>query len=260
MSAMYKSETLFAGVLVTLIPLLAFAQSEKEINEQTQFWGSVNSTTRITDLFGVVADFHIRRNDFMADSSFYFIRFGSNFWLSDRFTITFGYAHMWKAPAHEGWHTWTNENRIYQQFQYSSKLGKVSILNRFRNEQRWQDEVSNDVLTGERSLSDRVRYLVSFTIPVSKNPAMPMPVLSDEILLQFGKDIVENTFDQNRFFTGIKKSFNREWSFDFGYMLVFQQKSTGYQYDLNHTVRLFFYFTPDFRKTKSAFEPASSEE
>lgn len=255
-------KTILAGIvaLQALVPCMVFSQAEKEINQQAQFWWSINSTTRLSDVFAIVGDFHIRRNDFLEDPSFYFLRFGTHFWLTERFTLTLGYAHMWKAPAFEDWHTWTNENRIYQQLQYSSKIGSTSVLQRFRNEQRWQQQVDNDVLTGESSFSNRMRYLLSFTIPVSKNSAVPSLVLSDEILIQFGPGIVTNTFDQNRFFAGIKKSLSPSWSFDLGYMPVYQQKSSGYQYDLNHTLRWFFYYTPDLRKTKSTHESAGTDE
>jgi hypothetical protein len=90
--------------------------------------------------------------------------------------------------------------------------------------------------------------------------ALPSLVLSDEVLLQFGSGIVLNTFDQNRLFAGLKKSLSRSWSFDLGYMLVYQQKPSGFQYDLNHTVRWFFYLSPDLRPVKSAHEPAGGEE
>ena len=252
-----------AGLVVALCclaPTLARAQTSKEINEQVQFWGSLNTTTRITDKWGLAADVHVRRNDFVRDPSFYFVRVGAHFWLSEKLTLTFGYAHMWKAPACDGCETWSNENRIYEQVQYATKLGSASVLHRVRNEQRWQQEIQDDARTGETLFSDRVRYLVSFTIPVSKKPSIPSLVFSDEILVQFGKDIVLNTFDQNRLFAGIKKRMTPAWSFDLGYMMVYQQKASGYQYDLNHTLRWFFYFTPDLRKVKTAHEPAGSEE
>ncbi len=95
---------------------------------------------------------------------------------------------------------------------------------------------------------------------MSENAAVPSLVLSDEFAVQFGRSIVLNTFDQNRLFVGVKKDLSRSWSFDLGYMLVYQQKASGYQYDLNHTVRWFFYFTPDLRKVKSRHEPAGGEE
>ena len=259
-SGVHSWKLIIVAVLNTFFACLTYGQNSKEINDQSQFWWSINNTIRLTDRWGIVGDFHIRRNDFIQEPSFYFVRFGSHFWLTERFAITVGYAHMWKAPASDNLNTWTDENRIYQQFQYVSKLGNVNVLNRFRNEQRWQEQVVDDVLTGESSFSNRIRYLLSFSIPVSKNLAVPQLVLSDEILLQFGKQIVMNTFDQNRFFVGIKKRLSPAWSFDFGYMPVYQQLDTGYQYNLNHTLRWFFYFNPDFRKIKSIYEPAGNEE
>ena len=68
------------------------------------------------------------------------------------------------------------------------------------------------------------------------------------------------TFDQNRLFLSVKQRPFRSWSFDLGYMLVYQQKASGYQYDLNHTLRWFFYFTPDLRNLKSSHHPATGEE
>ena len=61
-------------------------------------------------------------------------------------------------------------------------------------------------------------------------------------------------------FLGVKHALSRSWSFDLGYMLVYQQKANGYSYDLNHTMRWFFYFTPDLRKSRSSHHPASGEE
>jgi hypothetical protein len=87
-----------------------------------------------------------------------------------------------------------------------------------------------------------MRYLVSANFPLSKKKTSPSLVLANEILVHFGKEIRYNTFDQNRFFIGIKQAINYHLSYDFGYMNVYQQKYTGYQYDTNHTVRLFFYY------------------
>lgn len=244
--------------LAALAP--AAAQSSKEINEQTQFWWSVNSTSRISDRFGAVLDFHIRRNNFVSDPSFYLLRFGAHYWLGKDLAVTLGYAHNWVAPAEQDWTTWTEENRIYQQIQYSNLLGRVRILHRLRNEQRWQQKVENDVLTGENKFSDRVRYLASANIPLSEKDSVPSLVVSDEILLQFGSEVVLNTFDQNRFFVGIKQKLPRDWSFDLGYMLVYQQKASGYQYDLNHTVRWFFYFNPDFTERRRRHDPAEGQD
>ena len=49
---------------------LAIGQTEKEIEDQVQFWTSINSTTRLSNHWGVMGDFHIRRNNFLKDPIF----------------------------------------------------------------------------------------------------------------------------------------------------------------------------------------------
>lgn len=221
---------------------------EKQINSQTQTWISINSNIPIAKKISILADVHIRRNNFLDDDSFYLVRAGFGYSQNPKSLIAISYAHGWFAPTVDNWHTFSNENRITQQFQYTNKIGNTTFFQRLRNEQRWQQKIVNDQFSGDLKFTNRVRYLVSLTIPVFNKKNAPSLVISDEILVQFGKEIVFNTFDQNRFFIGIKKTVNTNLSFDFGYMNVFQQKSSGYQYDENHTLRLFFYYNPKFTK------------
>jgi hypothetical protein len=91
---------------------------------------------------------------------------------------------------------------------------------------------------------------------VSKNDKLPSLALADELCIQFGKEVIYNTFEQNRVFIGVKQKVTPKLHFDVGYMLVKQQKASGYQYDINNTFRWFFYYTPDFRKkTATATAP-----
>ena len=238
-------------VLGLLFPILIFSQetSKKVINQQVQTWVSLNTLTKFSEHWGIVADAHIRENGFFESNNFYFLRGGVSYIPNASVSITGGYAHMWLAPIREGWSTYSNEDRIYEQVQLSSRIGKVNVLQRLRNEQRWHEIIINDEFSGKLRFSNRVRYLASFTIPIFSNKKLPSLVLSDEILIQFGKDIVLNTFDQNRFFIGIKQNITPKLSYDFGYMNVYQQKSLGYLYDMNHTIRLFFYLNSSLQHT-----------
>lgn len=248
--------------LIVLFPMFVLAQvhTKKEINNQTQSWFSLNNNLKFNEHWGILADFHVRRNDFVSEDSFYFVRGGVDYIPNSKVLLAAGYAHMWVAPSKPEWSTFGNENRIYQQAQLITKVGEVSILQRIRNEQRWQDKIVNDERTGEERFTDRVRYLVSFNIPIFKKKSMPLLVVSDEILIHFGKEVVYNTFDQNRIFIGIKQAINPKLSFDFGYMNVYQQKYSGYQYDSNHTLRLFFYYNNSIKALTHFGHHASGEE
>lgn len=249
-------------MLVFLFPLIALGQipTEKVINEQTQTWVSINTNTKFSEHWGIVADAHIRSNEIFYDNNFYFLRGGISYIPNPAVAITAGYAHMWLAPTNPDWNTFSDENRIYQQVQMNTKLGKVSVLQRLRNEQRWQEKIVNDEVTEELRFTNRVRYLVSFNIPIFKKKTAPFLVLSDEILIHFGKEVIYNTFDQNRLFVGIRQSINPKLSFDFGYMNVYQQKYSGSQYDMNHTLRLFFYLNTSVKSNPNPFHHTSGDE
>lgn len=245
-----KKVTTIALILLTSC-FSVFSQSEKVINEQAQFWTSINSTWRFTDHWGVMGDFHIRRTDFLKDPNFYFLRAGGVYWFNDKMSLAGGGAALWYAVEDEtkGFN-YALEKRIYQQLLWRSVNGRAKFLQRIRNEQRWHQVLNDDGSVDRVRFSNRVRLLFSASIRIFEDEKKPRLVLSDEILFHFGNEIVYNTFDQNRFFVGINHRMNKNWSFDFGYMAVYQQKYSGYQYDLNHTLRLFFYLSPDLRKKK----------
>lgn len=225
--------------------------AQKTITPQQQAWVSLNNWFRLSDHWGAIADFHVKRSKFFSEPNFYFIRFAGSYYLTNNISLVGGYAHMWLAPTTQGWKTYTNENRVYEQLQYTSKVGSISMVQRIRNEQRWMEQIVNDSSTHKYRLSNRVRYLLSFQIPLSSNKYVPAIALSDEIALQFGKYVGANTFDQNRLFIGIAQKVSNSLWFDLGYMMEYQEKSSGTAYDQDHIFRWFFYYTPDFRKHHS---------
>lgn len=234
-------------IVFTIQPIKIIAQT-RQVNHHTQSWISSNNKIDIHKKWSVLADFHIRRNGFFSTANFYFARTGVAYNFNRHLYVAIGYAHMWLAPTTPGWKTYTQEDRLYQQWQYSSSVKKITILQRLRNEQRWVQKIVEDKYSGEKRFTDRIRYLLSITIPVFNNEKLPALVVSDELHLQLGKEVVYNPFEQNRYFIGIKQNISSGWSFDMGYMKLYQQKYSGYQYDSNDTFRLFFYYTGAWHK------------
>lgn len=249
-------------LILILFPLIFSGQihTQNEVNNQVQSWFSLNANLKFNEQWSLLTDFHVRRNDFTSQDSFYFIRGAIGYMPNSKILFALGYAHMWLAPTKPEWSTFSDENRVYQQAQLSSKIGNVSILHRIRNEQRWQEKIANDESTGDNRFTDRVRYLLSCNIPIFKKSSLPSLVISDEILIHFGKEVVYNTFDQNRFFVGIKQTISPKLSLDFGYMNVYQQKYSGYQYDSNHTLRLFFYYNNTLKSLTHSSHHESGDE
>lgn len=243
-----------SGLLILCSTLAAAQTPAKQITDNQHVWLSVNSTMRFSERWGAIADVHVRRTNYIADPGFYFVRGGASYWLADNLSLVAGYGHMWLASTVNGKTAFADENRVYQQILYSSRIKTVSVLNRFRNEQRWREVLDNGKSTGDFSFSSRLRYLISLGIPVFKNPKFPQISIANELAVQFGQSVVYNTFDQIRLFGGIRQGFGRGWSYDLGYMLVYQQGAGGNSYNRNHTVRLFFYYTLDTRRKPAAVQ------
>lgn len=224
------------------------AQRTREVQDQNQFWWSLNTNFKITQRWSILADFHNRRTSFLTYTNFFFLRLGAAYKINEQLTVASGAGQLWLANRSGASEFFSNETRLYQQAQMSYTIGQSALTNTFRLEERWQQKVINGILTDDYRYITRFRYQVALNIPVSKNKYVPSIAIADEILLQAGKEILYNNFDQNRFFAGIKQQITPALSFDAGYMLVYQQRLSGYQYNRNHTMRLFFYWKPSLKK------------
>lgn len=205
---------------------------------------------RLSDKWSLLADFHVRRNDFIKNPGFYLLRAGAAYRIRPNFSVAAGYAHLWLASTYRDKGYYTNENRIYEQAIFTHPAGKINFLHRLRNEQRWIEYPINDTSSGKYGFTNRIRYLLSLRIPVFKNPKYPQLILADEIMIHFGDAVNYSNFEQNRIFAGINQMISKTVSFDLGYMYSYQLRTSGYQYNSNHIIRLFFYYNTDWRKHK----------
>ena len=255
-SRLMKSIVVIITLMGCLAGLSAVGQSvtpipQKQVIAHEHVWVSTNNLYQLTSRWGVLSDIHIRRADFIGSPNFYFVRVGGQYSIKQNLRVAGGYAHLWLASAGElPWQQYLNENRIYQQVSFSHRYPGVNTLFRVRNEQRIFNTRADGASRNDHYLIHRVRMLLSASLPFRRGSPTQF-LLADEIHLNFGERVIYDTFNQNRLTVGIKHRLSPQWSFDTGYMMVFQQRSSGSVYDLNHTFRLFFYGTFDFRKDKS---------
>jgi len=122
----------------------------------------------------------------------------------------------------------------------------------FRLEERFRRKILNDSMLAEGyNFNWRLRYNIWYDIPLSRKGIVPHSmsfVVNDELHINFGKQIVYNYFDQNRFFVGFKYQGNEQTNVQLGYMNLFQQLSSGNKYRSIHAIRLFLFQNLDLRK------------
>ncbi|MEJ7587696.1 MAG: DUF2490 domain-containing protein [Ferruginibacter sp.] len=244
------------GICLLAVVCIAFsgtAQNSKSTENINQLWFGYLSQTRLSNKWGTWTDLHLRtKEDFFNNFSQSIVRLGLTYYVTDVTKITAGYAYVSIYPA-EGHRQITRpEHRPWQQVQWHTRYGKKRMMQWIRLEERFRRKVLNDsTLAVGSNFNYRLRYNIWYDIPLGKKGIVPSSlsfVLNDELHLNFGKEIVNNYFDQNRFFMGFKYQLNEQNNVQIGYMNQFQQLPAGNRYRSFHTVRLFYFQNFDFRK------------
>ena len=124
----------------------------------------------------------------------------------------------------------------------------------FRLEERYRRKILNDsTLADGSNFNFRLRYNFWYDVPLSSKGIVPNTfsfVVNDEVHINFGKQVVNNYFDQNRFFVGLKYQFSEHSNLQAGYMNLFQQLAAGNKYRSINAIRFFYFQNFDLRKKK----------
>jgi hypothetical protein len=164
------------------------------------------------------------------------IRPGLGYELTDQSTVWLGYARVGNYLPDN---TDIQENRIWEQYNWSGSTPLGAFTSRTRLEQRWQ---ANGGDTGSR-----FRQLFKFSWPISFLPGTDF-VVWDEVFVNlydtdWGPRLQSHTgLDQNRGFVGIGYRFSSEIKTEIGYMNQYIQTHTAANDRLNNilSVTLFF--------------------
>lgn len=129
---------------------------------------------------------------------------------------------------------------------------RLRLMQWFRLEERLVRAVENDsTLASRNDFTWRMRYNFLMQVPIGRHPFEPGSfawVLNDEVFVNFGENIIYNSFDQNRFFTGLHFYTGPGNWLQAGYMNLFQQTASGNKYRMIHTFRLLYFHNVDLRK------------
>jgi Protein of unknown function (DUF2490) len=230
-----------------VVPCQAQTQT---VHHREQIWLGYFNQTRITKKFGLWLDLHYRQTDNFVDRPFQLlIRPAVTYFFADNLRFNLGYAYVNNFPA-KGLKTSREEHRVWQQIWWNQKYPGVTTLQWLRLEERYNRKIANDVLQDGYRFTYRLRYNISFLIPLKGKeiiPKTPFIAIANEVFLNFGTRVVYNTFDQNRFFAGIGYQFSSHLNAQLGYMNVFQQDATGNNYYSSNAIRLFVYHSIDLR-------------
>ncbi|MCS7024328.1 MAG: DUF2490 domain-containing protein [Bryobacteraceae bacterium] len=178
-----------------------------------------------------------RRHDVLPRAQQLLLRPALNYEVSRNLILTGGYA--WVSTHRYGQFPVQvpfPEHRLWQQLLLKHAAGKVQLSHRYRLEQRFLGEPVARA-EGTRHLEryryeNRFRYMLRALVPLKGKYAL---ALFDEWMVNFGRNVASNVFDQNRAYVALAYQLPRSSRLELGYMHQLIQQRNGKVFENNHT-------------------------
>jgi hypothetical protein len=249
-----KRKILILNILFYSVTLTS-AQSIRQVSTNTTTWFMYFGSHRVSDKWGLHLEAQVRRSDVISAAQQFLLRGGINYHIDGQVFVTAGYCFVetypyGKLPARSSF----PENRFWEQLQLRNPIGSFEWISRFRLEQRF---VKAPVLKGtiyepgDAVYTNRMRLLNRFSIPFKGKTIIDKSFylsVFNEIMLNFGKKVALNLFDQNRMYAAIGYRFPKIGRLEVGYLNQWVVRSDGKTIENNHTLQLGLTSNIDFYK------------
>ena len=204
--------------------LLLAAPAAAQVNRIDDFnrigWYVFEGDHQLGPRFTVHTEFQARRTGFITDWQQSLLRAGLGYQVRPRLKVSGGYTYLRTHPygAHPTADTGTYpEQRFYEDVTLSDSVGRFALKHRLRLEQRWigvpgaSGSLANSNVWQRQN---RIRYQLAVELPL-QGPTLDDQewylTASDEVFLNFGRDITTNVFNQNRIAGGLGYRFQENF-------------------------------------------------
>lgn len=236
-------------ILLFIFSTVSFAQTTatRTTSYHNLVWFGDFSKIKLNDKWSIYFDFGLRRTDWLNKWSQTLVRPGLTYTMNGSVSISAGvawfnnYTTNYIRPEYRGW----------QQLLFTETYGRIKVNHRLRAEQRFNQAVVKDKLVNDYKYNNRFRYQLNVQIALNKKSIENKTLylnLSDEVMVNSGKQISVNYFDQNRLSAGIGYKLNDFLNFTVAYANVFVQKSQVNTYENNNVLVFNLYHIFSFHK------------
>ena len=209
------------------------AQSDKNIDHQSILWSRYYNQLLLNEKWSLHSEFDNRLFVQPIQENLYLIRVQGRYKINDHLETGAGFAYFsvdTQVPEINPNYS-TPEYRGQQDITWKLNRNKVTFTQRFQLEERFIHNTNKDERLPGTTFSWRFRYRLQADYTFwKKEKQLLKAVVSDEIMFNFGKKIIKNTFDQNRIYAALHYGLNSNLAFELGYLNSFQRRASGIDY------------------------------
>ena len=237
-------------ILFFVATTISYAQAPRKTTYNNLVWLGDFSKVKLNDKWSIYFDLGLRRTDWLNKWSQTIVRPGLTYTVNENVSITAGvawfnnYTANYIRPEYRGW----------EQLLFTETYGRIKVNHRLRAEQRFNQAVVKDQLVNDYKYNNRFRYQLNVQIALNNKSITNKTLylnLGDEVMVNSGKEISVNYFDQNRLSAGIGYRLNDLFNITVSYMNVFVQKSQVNTFENNNVLVLNLYHNFGLRKKEA---------
>ncbi len=231
-------------LIVFLFPALVLSQNTPPVvQKDNMLWLGYYNTVNIKTKWVINSDAQIRAKNWYHNYSQALIRSGLGYNINERLTITGGLAHFRYFITN---YSTRGEWRPWQELAIHDRLSNLKITHRFRLEERYNQLVKTNEPISEYAFNYRFRYKLDlrFTLlKINEKGKNLLALIGNELMINAGKNITYNYFDQNRSYVGLNVEFSKKFALQLQYMHIWQQLASGNTFLSTEVVRFNLYHT-----------------
>ena len=210
-----------------IVVLAVKSQNTRIIDYNSIGWYNAFVTKKITDKWSAHLEYQWRRDGFILHGQQSLLRVGINYKVNQKLTARIGYGWIETYPygsinLQAAGKTFT-EHRAFQALLLNDQIGALEIQHRLMLEQRWIGRYTKpDIhIEDDYVYVNRMRYMLRLQMPLGKKLIEDKTFYAavyDEIFVQFGENVQENIFDQNRLSALLGYKLNKYFKLELGYL------------------------------------------
>jgi hypothetical protein len=183
------------------------AQTERNVVHQSILWTRYNNQLTLNSKWSLHSEFDNRLFLKPVKENLFVIRVQGRYKINEHLETGVGFAYFSVATQipEVTYNFNIPEYRGQQDITWKQNAGQITFNQRFQLEERFTHNANKEELLPGTTFSWRFRYRLQgdYTFWKKENQFLKA-VLSDEIMFNFGKNIIKNTFDQNRIYAAIQ--------------------------------------------------------
>ena len=229
------------------------AQTEKDIDHQSLLWTRYYNQLTLDNKWSIHTEIDNRIFFKPSKQNLYVLRINGRYKINSQIEIGLGFAYFSVAtqdPKNNS-NFAIPEYRGLQDISWKQEYNKFILLQRFQVEERFFHNADKLNLLSGTTFNWRFRYRIQGEFNFFKKENQFLKAIAyDELMINTGKNIIKNTFDQNRIYGALQLGVNKNIALELGYLNSFQQRSSGKDYFNRDIIRFTIFHKISLKKKK----------